>query len=171
MSSSGSANFRRITPILPEMSIAGPLSVPLPGLLPLISEAIKSFQIIRAGIRTARKCAKDIEDLELSLDVQQIIFRTECLFLIQNGDQGQKVAHAMINDLSHDRWEDHSLEGHIEERSKEIYCICQRTIKGIHEIQQQLIIELQGFQEVKNLRIKVSTALISLAEADEGVAG
>jgi hypothetical protein len=128
------------------------------GLLPIISGTINGFQIIHAHVRTAKKCIKHIADLEMEFEVQQENFLTECVILLRKSGEDDKIAQAMVANPVHARWADQLLENRLKGRLERVYSLCQKIIERIHQVQQELILELQGFEEVRTLRAKVSVA-------------
>jgi hypothetical protein len=141
--------------------MSDPVSIGLgvAGLLPVILETIKAFRTIREGVKTARKCDKEIEQLERDLKIQRGRFRNECVLLLQhnNGDDTKRTQE-MITDPSHHNWTDAMLETRLQERLKESYDLCRMIVERIYDVQQQLISDLDCFGEIRRLKAKVSTS-------------
>lgn len=134
----------------------GSISLGVAGVIPVIAQAIKAFQILKTRIHTARKCGEKLKDLKFDIEVQEHRLFNECVLLLHASGQSQTDTDQMIKNLGDDRWEDNSLDARLQEKLKRSYNICSRLIERMNNDLQSLIVDLCGFEEVEKVKQKVS---------------
>ncbi|KAF2428946.1 hypothetical protein EJ08DRAFT_635987 [Tothia fuscella] len=133
--------------------VAG-LVVGVVGLLPVIVEIIKSIRTVRSGFRTAKKCVKELDAVELDLDVQHVRFHQSCAFLIQRCGEDSRTADDMIGNPNHDRWNDHYWEDRLIAALGQRYGLYLRFIEAIRDKEKELVADLSCFDEARWQKVK-----------------
>jgi hypothetical protein len=136
------------------------LALGVAGVAPVLVEAIRTFMKISQCVRTARKCVKNLRDIELDLEIQQGRFLNESIFLLQSAGEDEIVCRRMVADAKHANWNDNSLEEDIRLRLGHSYELCKRIIARTRDIQQDVMEHLKGFEIVQSH--KESVSVISL---------
>jgi len=131
------------------------LALGVAGLLPVVVEVLEAFKAIRAGIKTARKCVKEIKEIELPLDVQRVRFHNECVLLLRQSGEDDNETKAMLAHLLHPKWRDEKVEHRLFRCLDQSYGTCRRIIENLQGVQEQLLTELHCFDVVRRKRVKV----------------
>jgi hypothetical protein len=124
------------------------------GIVPVIVDAIKLFKEIRAGVRTARKYAANLEEIEVDFSVQWTRFLNECVLLLRQA--GENDCGSMARDHSHPGWDNDSLDDRIGHCLAESYGACKLVMDRIVGIQTKINAALFCFKTVRTQRKKVS---------------
>jgi hypothetical protein len=126
------------------------------GVVPAILETIKAFKTIREKVKIARKCDRALDEMEKDLRIQQGRFKNECILLLQHEGKDSRSIQEMIGDPSHQSWTNIALEDRLQERLKGSYDVLQLIVEKIHDVQEQLISDLDCFGQVRSAKAKVS---------------
>lgn len=136
------------------------LGLAVVGVLPVIAASIKGIKILRDSIRTARKCIKHLDDIELNIETQQVRFLNECILLLRQAGKDEASCSALIANPDHPGW---TTEETIEESIRKLlgttYDICRKIVGKITEITEDAKKELNCFDVVRKEKQKVGYPL------------
>ncbi|QDS70770.1 hypothetical protein FKW77_003942 [Venturia effusa] len=130
------------------------LGLGVAGLVPVILETLKAFKTIREGIKVARKCDRELDQMERDLKIQRVRFRNECVLLLQQDGEDVRQKQEMVADPLHEKWTDASIEKQLRKTLRDSYEACQLIIERIRDAQRELICDLDSFGEVRRLKGK-----------------
>lgn len=71
------------------------------GVLPLIVEAIESYEKIGDLILTYRRYSKEVGKFNTEIAVQRVLFRNECVLLLSQVVDDERALHDMFNEPAH----------------------------------------------------------------------
>jgi len=135
--------------------VAG-LAIGVVGILPVIVEIVKSIRIIRSGLRTAKKCVKELDAIELDLDIQHVRFHQSCAFMLQQCGEDNRAACEMIGNPDHERWNDQTLEDRLNTALGQSYSLYMRFVEAVRKKLEKLVSDLSCFEQARWQKVKVS---------------
>jgi hypothetical protein len=144
--------------------VAG-LAIGVVGLFPVVVEIVKSMRTIRSGIKTAKKCIKELDGIEIDLDVQHMRFHDACAFLLTQCGADKRTADDMVGNPNHDRWRDTTWDHQLQRVLGQTYDLYQRFIQAIRDKEKELESDLRCFDEARGQRMKVSFMASHVVEA------
>lgn len=71
------------------------------GVIPLIVEAIESYEKIGDLILTYRRYSKEVRKFNTEIAVQRVIFQNECVLLLSQVVDDERALHDMFNEPAH----------------------------------------------------------------------
>lgn len=125
------------------------------GLVPVLVETLKAYKTIHSYIRTARKCVKKLEDIELDLEIQRERFLNEWTLLLKAAGVDEKNRGGMLRDPEHKGWND-ALETKMQS-SLGLTCeLCWKILVRVAATQRDMTEMLAHFEKVRNGKESVS---------------
>ncbi|RYP77648.1 hypothetical protein DL771_001016 [Monosporascus sp. 5C6A] len=124
------------------------------GLLPILVEVVRGYRTIRRAVSAAKACTKELESINIDLEVQEGRFINECALIVQCASPGDNEARVMIRDPEHPRWGDEKLETSITGFLSRSHSLCIAIINGMTKTHQELRKDLEAFDLVRSERKK-----------------
>jgi hypothetical protein len=127
------------------------------GVVPVLVGCIKAIEVLSTLVKTARRCIKELDDLNLDLETQRVLFLNECALLLQQAGEDGPVSKSMAADPSHANWENSgTLDYRIQQSLGHSYELRKKIFSRIQEISEEAIDHLQDFEVVRSQKVKVS---------------
>jgi hypothetical protein len=125
------------------------------GVLPVVIEAVKSYQTVREKIRVFRHYSREVKRVQKEFRVREQMFLNECRLLLQLVVDERKTA-AMIKDAHHELWKDEGLDVQLMWCLSGSYESCKDLIEIMLATVEEIENDLKCFDVISEQKTKVN---------------
>ena len=116
------------------------------GAIPVLLEAINSYQDVYDKIQTFKKATKQLHIIDAQIRVCRLNFLNECCLILDLVLHDREVSKAMVKDISHVSWHNATTQQRMDELLKDHVDACAAIVSDTYATIQRLRSRLMKFQ-------------------------